>query len=241
MARIKYYDANSASWKYADTTGGGTSSSDCLSATEKNLILTLFENAAYINPDMGGTLQELMDLWSDGTEEPSIPENALAYWDYTMGDIRDHDGFSVNVPSPAGASFTMEEEGMRIVNNSVEGYAGFTTDDTFDFNTVEVTYVIHPIEIMQPANLWCGIAFSIGGRNALTLSTGHGATVTGTVVSDYTLPSLGVDYTIRVRDGSVYVNDTLVYAADPTEIKSAYIGLNGTMYLKSISVVPLEE
>lgn len=232
---------DNGNWFIGETDTGKPSSGDGLSTAEKSLILTIFENAAYINPDMGGTLQQLKKLWSDGTEEPSIPEKALAYWDYTMGDIRDHDSFSVNAYSPADASFTMEEEGMLIVNNSKSGYAGFMTVDTFDFSTVEVTYVVRPIEILSPKDPWFGITFSIGYQNAITISTGHGVSASGAVLSDYVLPSLGEDYTIRVKNGVIYVNDTLVYSQNPTEIKSAYIGLNGTMYLKSISVVPLGE
>ena len=40
---------------------------------EKNLILSLFRNAAYTSADMGNTLAQLEELWS-GSDEPIIPD-----------------------------------------------------------------------------------------------------------------------------------------------------------------------
>lgn len=43
--------------------------------TEKNLILTLFRNAAYTSNDMGAVLAQLESMWSGGNVEPDNPDN----------------------------------------------------------------------------------------------------------------------------------------------------------------------
>lgn len=46
-----------------------------LSSTEKNMLLTLFRNAAYVSADMSTTLAQLEALWSgSGGDEPDIPD-----------------------------------------------------------------------------------------------------------------------------------------------------------------------
>ena len=287
-------------------------SSDGLSDNVKALLLSLFENAAYINPDMGNTLEQLRSIWLGGAVEtfsvtnnltnvtnsntaisvtsgasyraaltPSIDGGIITnvtvtmggidisdnykdgvlnipavtgdivitasavwlYWDYTQGDIVGH-GFYKN-ESPADATYSLEDDGLLIVNNSETQNLAFLSHNTFNCSDVEITYVVKPVEILEcrsgngKVNMWGGIVLL--STPYVALSTHHALAVNGEEIGDYVLPAPNAEYTIKIRGGVVYVNGAEVGTIEATEPSRVMIGCNGTMYIKSVSVTPLSE
>ena len=297
---------------FVSKTDLSTPNSDGLSDNVKALLLSLFENAAYINPDMGNTLEQLRSIWLGGAVEtfsvtnnltnvtnsntaisvtsgasyratltPSIDGGIITnvtvtmggvdisdnykdgvlnvpavtgdivitasavwlYWDYTQGDIVGH-GFYKAEGSSADATYSLEDDGLLIVNNSETKLLTFLSYNTFNCSDVEITYVVKPVEILAskngagvPSN-WAGLI--ILNTPYAVLSTHHGLAVNGEEIGDYVLPALNVEYTIKIRGGVVYVNGANAGTIDTTEASRASIGCNGTMYIKSVSVTPLE-
>lgn len=217
-----------------------------LSDEEKSIIYNLFYQASYSSQDSGirSAVVQLKKLWFGDTEEPPAADNALLRWDYTQGDILNHGLVKTPDWPQTNASYSLEEDGLLLINNNESKMATFMSSNTYNISDVEITYVVKPVEIFAGKNnagvpnLWAGLA--ILNTPYVALSPYHGLSVAGEEKSSYKLPAVDVEYTIKITGGVVYVNDEQAGAIEATEPSKVSIGCNGTMYIKSVSVVPLE-
>ena len=176
-----------------------------------------------------------------GEEDVLDTENALLYWDYTMGDIEGY-GFKKNSNAPASATTTMTDEGVLVSTNGTKNpFIGFESNETFDYKTSEIIYVVKPTELLGTSSeTWLGMTVSPSPKYS-AISTNHGFTIQGTKKTDYVLPALDTEYIIRIYGGVIFINDEVVGSiGDYTEPQILQIGITGTMYIKTILVKPLE-
>lgn len=207
-----------------------------LTNTEKSLLLSLFENAAYVNGDMGVVFRQLRNLWQ------GLPENTLLYWDYTLDKGILECGFVWDNSHATNATYSMADEGLLMVNSNTSNMPFFNSVDAFDLSKVEIEYVVHPVTLITSStNFWGGICICRAPYFTV-LSPYHAVGVNGEAAGSYVLPALNRDYTITISGGRVYVDGTFVVDLNPSaEPMITALGGNGQIYIKSIRVGALED
>lgn len=148
MARIKYYDASSGSWQYADIASGTNGITPHIGANgnwyigetdtgmpsrgepgyggitdvEKSLLLSLLKGAAYTS-DMSDTIKQLEVLWGGGGEEPDVP------------DVPDVQTYSVT----HNLTGVISSNSVDTVNDGDSYSTTLTVEDGYILNSVVIT------------------------------------------------------------------------------------------------------
>ena len=181
-----------------------------LSSTEKNLILTLFRNAAYTSTNMEPTFEQLEELWSGngGGEEPDIPEKTLTSISaiYSGGNVpvgtavTALTGIVVTAHYSDGSTATVTgytlsgtiSEGSNTVTVS---YGGKTT--TFVVTGIAAEEPDVPIETYTVTNNLTNCA---SNNNSASINKGSTYTATITANDGYTLDGASISVVVNGED-----------------------------------------
>lgn len=180
-----------------------------LSSTEKNLILTLFRNAAYTSANMETTLEQLAELWGgEVPDEPDVPEKTLTSISaiYSGGNV------------PAGTAVTALT-GIVVTahysDDSTATVTGYTLSGTISegSNTVTVSYggktttfIVTGIAADEPDvpvetyTITNNLTNCVSNNSSASINKGSTYTATITANDGYTLDGASVSVVVNGED-----------------------------------------